>query len=155
MKRNLIFLAFTLLWPIEIYCQNINDVSDRHGVIFLPVNDSTIVYNTKKGEEYEIRLKQISFVDGENALVDYLKKNYYKSRPSDDDYAYRVFFFILFDSKLQIKEVRDFVLPLNQYTESKKKRVKLYTKGLKKTKNRWKKKSNQKWYVYSFSFVTD
>jgi hypothetical protein len=155
MKKNLIFLAFTILWPIEIYCQNINDVSDRHGVIFLPVNDSTIVYNTKKGEEYEIRLKQISFVDGENALVDYLKKKYYKPRPSDDDYAYRVFFFILFDSKLQIKEVRDFVLPLNQYTESKKKRVKLYTKGLKKTKNRWKKKSNQKWYVYSFSFVTD
>ena len=155
MKKNLIFLAFTILWPIEIYCQNINDVSDRHGVIFHPVNDSTIVYNTKKGEKYEIRLKQISFVDGENALVDYLKKNYYKSRPSDDDYAYRVFFFILFDSKLQIKEVRDFVLPLNQYTESQKKRVKLYTKGLKKTKNRWKKKSNQKWYVYSFSFVTD
>ena len=155
MKKNLIFLTFTILWPIEIYCQNFYDVSDRHGVIFLPVNDSTIVYNTKKGEKYEIRLKQISFVDGENALVDYLKKKYYKPGPGDDDYAYRVFFFILFDSKLQIKEVRDFVLPLNQYTESQKKRVKLYTKGLKKTKNRWKKKSNQKWYVYSFSFVTD
>ena len=91
---------------------------------------------------------------GESALVDYLRKEYYKPGP-DDDYTYRVFFFVLFDSRLKIKEVRGCVLPLNQYTESKKNRVKQYITGLQRTKNRWKNKTNQKWYVYSFSFATD
>lgn len=155
MKKVLIFLAFTILWPIEIYCQNINNISDEYGSIYIPINDSTIIYNTKKGEKYEVKLDQVSFLYGKNALVDYLKKRYYKPDPGDDDYTYRAFFFILFDSKLKIKEVRGCVLPLNQYTESKKKRVKQYITGLQRTKNRWKKKSKQKWYVYFFSFATD
>ena len=142
MKNILLFLAFTILWPIEIYCQHINKISDEYGVVSVPVNDSTIVYCTKKGKKYEVKANQISFVGGESALVDYLRKEYYKPGP-DDDYTYRVFFFVLFDSRLKIKEVRGCVLPLNQYTESKKNRVKQYITGL------------QKWYVYSFSFATD
>ena len=109
----------------------------------------------KEKKKHEVKLKQITFTDGKNVLVDYLKKEYYKPGPSDDDYPYRVFFFILFDSRLKIKELRGCVLPFNQYTESKKKRVKQYITGLQKTKNRWKKESSQKWYEYSFSFVTD
>lgn len=155
MKKIWIFLVITILWPIEIYCQNINKISDEFGVVSIPVNDSTIVYCTKKGKKYEVKLNQISFIDGESALIDYLKKEYYKPEPGDYDYTYRVFFFIFFDSRLKIKEVRGFVLPLNQYTESNKKRVKQYIKGLQMTKNRWKKMSNQKWYVYCFSFATD
>lgn len=155
MKNVLLFLAITILWPIEIYCQNINKISDEYGVVSIPVNDSTIVYCTKKGKKYEVKLNQISFTDGQNELVDYLKKEYYKPGPGDDDYTYRVFFFILFDSKLKIKEVRGCVLPLIQYKESNKKRVKRYITGLHKTKGRWKKKSIQKWYVYCFSFATD
>ena len=155
MRYILLFLAFTILWPIEIYCQNINNVFDEYGVVSIPLNDSTIIYCTKKGKKYEVKLNQVSFIDGENVLVDYLKKEYYKPGPGDDDYTYRVFFFILFDFRLKIKEIRGCVLPLNQYTESKKKRVKQYITGLQRTKNRWKKKSNQKWYVYSISFVTD
>ena len=99
MKKVLIFLAFTILWPIEIYCQNINNISDEYGSIYIPINDSTIIYNTKKGEKYEVKLDQVSFLYGKNALVDYLKKGYYKPDPGDDDYTYRAFFFILFDSK--------------------------------------------------------
>ncbi len=155
MKNLLFFLAFMILCPIGAYCQN-NKFVDEYGDVYLPVNDSTIVYCTKKGKKYEVKLSQISFVDGESALVDYLKKEYYKPGPGDDDYTYRVFFFILFDSRLKIKEIRGFVLPLNNYTESaKKKRVKQYITGLQRTKNRWKKISNQKWYVYCFSFATD
>ena len=155
MKKVLCFLAFIILWQLEIYCQNNEDVFDEFGCVYTQVNDSTISYCTKKGKKHDVKLKQITFADGENVLVDYLKKEYYKLGPSDDDYPYRVFFFILFDSRLKIKEVRGCVLPFNQYTESKKKRVKQYITGLQKTKNRWKKESIQKWYVYSFSFVTD
>lgn len=155
MKDVLFFLAFMILRPIELCCQNINNVSDEYGSVYTQVNDSTIIYCTKKGKIHEVKLDQISFADGENALVDYLKKEYYKPRTGDEDYAYRAFFFILFDFRLKIKEIRGCVLPLNQYTESKKKRVKQYITGLQRTKNRWKKKSNQKWYVYSISFVTD
>ena len=155
MKNILFFITFVILWPIEIYCQNINNISDEYGVIYIPVNDSTIVYCTKKGKKHEVKLNQISFVDGTNALVEFLKKNYYKPNPADDDYAYRVFFFILFDSRLKVKEVRCYFPPLHQCTESQKKRIKQYTKGIQVIKDRWKRKSYQKWYVYSFSFVTD
>ena len=155
MKDVLFTFIFTLLWPNGVFCQKNKSLYDEYGVVYMPVNDSTITYNTKKGKRYEIKLNQISFVDGENALVNYLKKQYYKPRLYDDDYAYRVFFFILFDSKLKIKEVRCCVLPFSQYTETQKRRIKLYTKGLKKTKNKWKKTSTQKKYIYAFSFVTD
>ena len=94
MKKIWIFLVITILWPIEIYCQNINKISDEFGVVSIPVNDSTIVYCTKKGKKYEVKLNQISFIDGESALIDYLKKEYYKPEPGDYDYTYRVFFFI-------------------------------------------------------------
>ena len=67
MKKVLIFLAFTILWPIEIYCQNINNISDEYGSIYIPINDSTIIYNTKKGEKYEVKLDQVSFLYGKNA----------------------------------------------------------------------------------------
>lgn len=154
MKKVLCFLALMILWQIETCCQNTKNVINEFGSVYSQINDSTIVYCTKKGKKHEVKLNQITFLDGEIALVDYLKKEYYKSGP-DDDYTYRVFFFILFDYRLKIKEVRGFVLPLNQYTESKKKRVEQYANGLIRTKNRWKKKSNQKWYVYCFSFATD
>lgn len=155
MRDILLFLAFMLLCPIGVSCQNNKFVYDEYGDIYIPVNDSTIMYCTKKGKKHEVKIDQISFVDGESALIDYLKKKYYKPGPGDDDYTYRVFFFILFDSRLKIQEVRGFVLPLDQYTESKKKRIKQYFTGLQKTNNRWKNRSNQKWYVYSFSFATD
>lgn len=155
MRDILLFLAFTILCPIGVYCQNNKFVYDEYGDIYTPVNDSTIMYCTKTGKKHEVKIDQISFVDGDSALIDYLKKEYYKPGPSDDDYIYRVFFFILFDSKLKIKEIRGCVLPLNQYTENKKKRVEQYTNGLVRTKNKWRKKSKQKWYVYSFSFATD
>jgi len=60
----------------------------------------------KEKKKHEVKLKQITFTDGKNVLVDYLKKEYYKPGPSDDDYPYRVFFFILSDSRLKIKEDR-------------------------------------------------
>lgn len=92
-------------------------------------------------------------MDGMDNLKEYLRKGYHIEDDSDD--YYRVFFFIIFDSKLRLKEVRGVALPLSQYTESRKKRVKMYVDGLKKTKYRWKKKTNQKRYVYCFSFATD
>lgn len=91
-------------------------------------------------------------MDGMDKLKEDLRKEYHQTDDSDD--YYRVFFFMLFDNKLRLKEIRGVVLPLNQYTESRKKRVKQYMVGLKKTKSKWKKKTNQKWYVYCFSFAT-
>lgn len=155
MKKVLLFLAFTILWPIEICCQNIKNVFDMYGVVYNSINDSTIMYCTKEGKKHKVKLNQILYVDGDEALVNNLKKEYYKPSPGDDDYAYRVFFYILFDSKLKIKEVRGYVLPFNQYTETKKKRVDQYIAGIQRTKNGWQVKSKQKWYVYSFSFVTN
>ena len=75
MKNLLFFLTFVIIWPIEIYCQNINNISDEYGVIYIPVNDSTLIYCTKKGKQHKVKLNQISFVNGSNALVEFLKKN--------------------------------------------------------------------------------
>jgi len=128
---------------------------DEYGPIYASKNDSIIVYITKEGKQLEIKLNQVIFKGGDDNLKEYLRTNYYKSNDWDNDYSYRVFFFILFDSNLSIKEIRGSVPPLGYYTESKKARIKLYKKGLKRTKSKWKKIANQKWYLYCFSFVTD
>ena len=154
MKKRYFILLLSLLCPIGVCCQMVNNVCDEFGVIYMPVNDSTIIYNTKKGKKYEVKLNKVYYVDGEDNLKKYLKERY-SLFDNSDDYAYRVFFFMLFDSNLKIKEIRGVVLPLSHYTKTNKKRIKQYMKGLKRTKNRWLKKSNQNWFVYSFSFVTD
>ena len=148
-------LSLVLLCSFSVYCQNSKIMYDEYGPIYASKNDSIIVYITKEGKQLEIKLNQVIFKGGDDNLKDYLRKNYYKPNDWDDDYSYRVFFYILFDSQLRIKEIRVSIPPLRYFTESKKKRIKLYTKGLKRTKSRWKKNTNQKWYVYCFSFVTD
>lgn len=153
MGKVVYLLSLTLLCSISVYCQNDKIIYDEYGTIYTLINDSVIIYHTKKGEKYEVRLNQIYFMDGMDKLKEYLRKEYHQTDDSDD--YYRVFFFMLFDNKLRLKEIRGVVLPLNQYTESRKKRVKQYMVGLKKTKSKWKKKTNQKWYVYCFSFATD
>ena len=154
MKSIWFFIAFAMLWPTMACCQEFKEIRDEYGVVYIHLNDSTIIYNTKKGDKYETKLDLICYGDGEDNLKKSLKEEV--CYPDDsDDYSYRVFFILLFDSKLRIKEVRGFVLPLNQYSESKKKRDKQYVKKLKRTKNRWRKLANQKWYVYYFSFVTN
>ena len=85
------------------------------------MNDSIIFYHTKEGKQLEIKLNQVCFKEGDDYLKEYLKKNWYKSN-YNDDYSYRVFFFLLFNSNLRIKEVRGTTLPYSSYTESKKKR---------------------------------
>ena len=128
---------------------------DEYGPIYSSMNDSMIVYITKEGKQLEIELNQVFFTGGEDHLKEYLRKNYYKPNKRDDDYTYRVFFFILFNSNLRIKEIRDAIPPLRSYTESKRERMKLYIKGIKRTKSKWKKNKDQKWYIYCFSFATD
>ena len=154
MKRIIGVFTLILLCSLSVYCQNNKIIYDEYGPIYTSINDSIIVYNTKKGKQLEINLNQVYFKDGDDNLKEYLKKNCYKSN-YNDDYGYRVFFFVLFNSNLRIKEVRGTTLPLSSYTESKKKRIKTYTKGLKRTKSKWGKVTNQKWYVYCFSFVID
>lgn len=68
----------------------VNNVCDEFGVIYMPVNDSTIIYNTKKGKKYEVKLNKVYYVDGEDNLKKYLKERYSLFDDSDD-YAYRVF----------------------------------------------------------------
>ena len=153
MGKVVYLLSLALLCSINAYCQNDKIIYDEYGIIYTVINDSIIIYNTKDGEKLEVKLNQVYFMEGEDNLKKYLRREYYHADDSED-YA-RAFFFMLFDSKLRLKEVRGVALPLNYYTESMKKRVKLYTNGLKKTKSKWKKKTDQKWYVYCFSFVTD
>ena len=154
MKRIVGAFSLVLLCSLSVYSQNNKIIYDEYGPIYTSMNDSIIVYNTKEGKQLEVKLNQVSFKDGDDYLKEYLKKNWYKSN-YNDDYSYRVYFFILFNSNLKIKEVRGTTLPLSSYSESKKKRIKTYTKGLKRTKSKWEKVTNQKWYVYCFSFVTD
>ena len=155
MKKIVGVLSLVLLCSFSVYCQNNKIMYDEYGPIYASKNDSIIVYITKEGKQLEIKLNQVIFKGGDDNLKEYLRKNYYKPNDWDDDYSYRVFFFILFDSNLGIKEIRGSIPPLRSYTESKKKRIKLYTKGLKRTNSKWKKITNQKWYVYCTSFVTD
>ena len=155
MKKVIGVLSLVLLCSFSVYCQNSNIMYDEYGPVYASLNDSIIVYVTKEGKQLEIKLNQVVFKDGDDHLKEYLRKNYYKPNVWDDDYCYRVFFFILFDSNLSIKEIRGSIPPLRFYTELKKKRIKLYAEGLKRTKSKWKKITNQKWYVYCFSFVTD
>ena len=153
MKKRVGIITLAIMYSLTLYCQSNKMIYDEYGPIYTSLNDSIIVYNTKKGKQVEIELNQVCFKDGDDSLKDYLKMNYYKSNYSDD-YSYRVFFFVLFNSHLRIKEVRGVTLPSELYSESKKKRIKQYIKGLKRTSSKWKKKSNKKWYVYFFSFVT-
>ena len=155
MKKVVGILFLVSLCSFSVYCQNSKIMYDEYGPIYASKNDSIIVYITKEGKHLEIKLNQVIFKGGDDNLKEYLRNNYYESNDWDDDYSYRVFFFILFDSNLSIKEIRGSIPPLRYYTESKKKRIKLYTKGLRRTKSKWKKISNQKWYVYCTSFVTD
>ncbi len=154
MKRIVGAFSLVLLCSLSVYSQNNKIIYDEYGPIYTSMNDSIIFYHTKEGKQLEIKLNQVCFKEGDDYLKEYLKKNWYKSN-YNDDYSYRVYFFILFNSNLKIKEVRGTTLPLSSYSESKKKRIKTYTKGLKRTKSKWEKVTNQKWYVYCFSFVTD
>lgn len=153
MKQLILFIYSALFCLISVYCQDGKNIYDEYGTIYIPVNDSTIIYNTRKGERHEVKLNQVYFTDGEDGLKDYLRTECHHS--DSDDYGYRVFFFMLFDSKLRIKEIRGITLPSNHYTEQKKKRVKQYIKGLKRTESKWRMRSSQEWYVYCFSFITD
>ena len=128
---------------------------DEYGPIYASKNDSIIVYITKEGKQLEIELNQVVFKGGDDNLKEYLRKNYYKPNDWDDDYTYRVFFFILFDSNIRIKEIRGSIPPLRFFTETQKNRIKLYSKGIKRTQSKWKKIKNQQWYMYCFSFITD
>jgi len=154
MRKKGYLFSLILFWSISVFGQKNNYIYDNYGPIYTLMNDSIIVYNTKKGKQIEATLNQIYFKAGEDKLKEFLINNYYKSNHYDD-YSYRVFFFILFDSKLKIKEIRGVVLPTNNFAESQKERIKMFIKGLKKTKSKWVKKTKQKWYVYCFSFVTD
>jgi len=154
MKRIVGIFTLVLLCSLSVYSQDNKIIYDEYGPIYTSMNDSIMVYHTKEGKQLEIKLNQVCFKDGDDYLIEYLKKIYYKFN-YNDDYSYRVFFFVLFNSNLRIKEIRGTTLPLNSYSESKRKRIKTYTKGLKRTKSKWKKVTNQKWYVYCFSFVTD
>ena len=154
MKHLGLLLTLLIFYPFYVYGQYKEIACDKYGQIYTLINDSTIIYNTKKGKKLEIKLNQIYFTGGEDELKEYLRNGYYKSGASDD-YGYRAFFFMLFNSELKIKEVRSVVLPLSQFTKSRKKRIKQYIKGLKCTKSKWIKKADQKWYAYCFSFVTD
>jgi len=155
MKKIVCVLSIVLLCSFSVYCQNNNIMYDEYGPIYASKNDSIIVYITKEGRQLEIKQNQVFFKGGDGCLKEYLRNNYYIPNERDDDYSYRVFFYILFDSNLRIKEIRGSVPSFKSIEESKKKRIKIYTKGLKKTKSKWKKITNQEWYIYCFSFVTD
>ena len=154
MKKIVGFLTL-LFCSFSIYSQNSKIMYDKYGPIYINKNDSVIVYNTKQGKQLEIKLNQVCFNDGDDYLKEFLKRDYCKSNNSDD-YSYRVFFFILFTSNLKMREVRGCIAqPLRCYTESQKERIRMFTKGIKRTKSKWKKVTNQEWYIYCFSFVTD
>ena len=142
MRKKGYLFSLILFWSISVFGQKNNYIYDNYGPIYTLMNDSIIVYNTKKGKQIEATLNQIYFKAGEDKLKEFLIKNYYKSNYYDD-YSYRVFFFILFDSKLRIKEIRGVTLPKNNFTESQKERIKQFIKGLKKTKSKWVKKQNR------------
>lgn len=157
MKKVVGVLYLVLMCSFSVYCQNSKIMYDEYGPIYASKNDSIMVYITKEGKQLKIKLNQVIFKSGDENLKEYLRNNYYKPNDWDDDYSYRVFFFILFDSNLRIKEIRASIPPLwyYYYSESQKERIKLYTEGLKRTQSKWKKITNQKWYVYCTSFVTD
>ena len=156
MKRIVIFLILARIFPLNICCQNASIIQDQYGPIYTSWNDSVLTYHTKEGKKLEIAANRVVFKHGEDALKKYLRNKYYQLyHPDDCDDNFRVFFFLLFDSNLKIKEVRGVVLPYSQFSESRKKRVKSYMKWLKHTKKQWIRETNQKWYVYCFDIVSD
>ena len=118
MKRIVGIFTLVLLCSLSVYSQDNKIIYDEYGPIYTSMNDSIMVYHTKEGKQLEIKLNQVCFKDGDDYLIEYLKKIYYKFN-YNDDYSYRVFFFVLFNSNLRIKEIRGTTLPLNSYSESK------------------------------------
>lgn len=59
MGKVVYLLSLTLLCSISVYCQNDKIIYDEYGTIYTLINDSAIIYHTKKGGKYEVRLNQI------------------------------------------------------------------------------------------------
>lgn len=136
----------------KIYCDTLFDMdgiplsvscdSSFHGIEYLTLEGEKIIFN-------ETTHLHIEFREGRDSLVRYVKARYY----TQDNYDYkelnqRVFFFILFDSNLNIVEVRQlppfFIHNRIKYEE-------LFKRILKGTYGMWKPIIKGKdWYLYPF-----
>ena len=124
-------------------------VKDIYGnPISFPLKDNRVIYYPENGREITAYIGGVEFDGGRDSLSAYLLTNYI-NYPSYNYEEYNVdeYFFILFDSNLDIKEVR---IMHRKYADNKRFYYdNIFIEALKNTTGMWNKTvENQKWYIY-------
>ena len=125
-------------------------IRDDNGIIASYLSDSIVVYVNKMGEEFHIIPNMVCFDKGKEGLINEL---FSSLDFSNEDYGGKVIFFILFNDKLHVQEIRTFE-PLRPFYKANEFVINRYVEYLEQTEGRWIRRENkQKWNLYIFSIV--
>lgn len=122
-------------------------VTDLSGKpLYHPSHSDELIYYLETGEKIIATDNGVEFCEGRDSLSNYLSIKYV-NHPNYNwiDYNMRIFFTILFDKDLTIKEVR----VSNRYDKHKYPFEDIFIQELKNTEGKWcKLKPGKEWYYY-------
>lgn len=126
--------------------QNQSFISDMYGIVIEKMTDTTMVYRTRNNRRLLIKRGTIRYEGGNEQL----KQDIYNNLPMDYECNVREMFCVLFDSELNIKEIR--ASNLSNLRNPKETFLDDYIKAIQDTKGKWRKcKDGEMWYLYVFS----
>ena len=117
---------------------------DCYGII-AECSDDSVVYHTKNGKEIRLKTNEIKYDGG----LDSLKQDIYCSLTQDHEDNERTIFFVLFDRKHRISEIRMCSL-LNKEPTTPLPYADDYIRAIAKTEKKWKTENHKNWYVAVF-----
>ena len=137
---HLMFLCIVSLWihllPQDVVKRSQPLFEDQYGVIIREPHDSLWYYTAISGKELTIPKKAVSFEGGDSAL----KRFVYSSLPEDNEDNTFELFFLLFDERMTITEIR--AVNLSKWTSPNREAyLDEYFKALRRARN-WKKEIN-------------
>lgn len=141
-----VFVIIMLCYFFTASKTNGQPIVDINGLVIIENVNGEVFYVKENGERIRVYSKTIEFNGGKDSLSAYLGKKYINHPDYNyTDYNMLETFFVLFDEKLNIVEVRIMKRPHNEkfYYDS------IFIDALKSTKGMWYKiVENKEWYYY-------
>jgi hypothetical protein len=151
-KKQLILLIGVCITIMLSSCVT-STIFDTDQQAILSIRKSKTVYSDNNAKKYSVinGNQYIEYVDGIDSLKTSFLKEYYLHCNNGSEYNMFERVYILFNSQLEIKEVRIQKRPMNMIVPYEKFIVNFFEN----TNGKWKYKNNNsknaKWYVYGFS----
>lgn len=132
--------------------RNMPIVADKYGVFLELRKDSSVIFIAKGGKSYRVKhpFQGIAYIGGTNRL----KRDMASATDiGGSEENILAVFYILFDKKLKIIEIRSVIVSPKQYNRDD--ILTKYNMFIKSTDGHWKADSRSRFYLYSFYSIVN